>query len=465
MSEAAATTEPAPPDARVRPLSALPWLVFAAALGWNFWRISTPSLWRDEIVTATIVDAGPGGIYDVVHLMMDRIHVIYYGAIWVWTRGFGMSEISLRAPSAIAMAVAAAALFLLARRYTTITGALTAAAVFTILPSTTHYAHEARSYAFVVAGVVVATLLLHLAAETGDRKMWAGYAGALVFTVLFSFLALLILPAHAVFMWRRVPLRTAVAAWAPSVAVGGLIAAWSSRQSSQVSWIGEPTLGSLRIGLEELAGGERAALLFFSAGIALFVWMGVTRRWREWGWMFAAAASPALLWVLSHAEPLFVPRYILFAVPFYALVAGVVTARVLPPVGGLLFVCLVAYLTHPQLALVRGTAGHTDDFRAAQGLIAQHARSGDAVVFDTDVTRMGFEYYDDQGPARVADPLEGTPKLEFLPANAPCTAQALAGASRVWEVQLVESRVESCGTSLRLVSSESFGMVVVNQFE
>lgn len=465
MIEAAATTEPAPPGARVRQFGALPWIVFAAALSWNFWRIDTPSLWRDEIVTATVVDGGPGGIYGVVHLMMDRIHVIYYGVIWAWTRAFGMSEISLRAPSAIAMAVAAAVLFLLARRYTTTTGALTAAAIFVILPSTTHYAQEARSYAFAVAGIVVATLLLHLAAETGDRKMWAGYAGALVFTALFSFLALLILPAHAAFLWRRVPLRTAVAVWAPSVAVGGLIAVWSSRQSVQVSWIAEPTLGSLLSGIAELAGGEWTALLLISTGLALLVWMGVTHQWREWGWMFVAAASPVLLWMLSHIEPLFVPRYVLFAVPFCALIAGVVTARVLSPVVSLLFLCLVAYLTHPQQALVRGTAGHTDDFRTAQSLIAQQARPGDAVVFDTDVTRMGFEYYDGQGPARVADPLEGTPNLAFLPANAPCTAQALASASRVWEVQLVQSRVESCGTGLRLVSRESFGMVVVSQFE
>lgn len=438
-------------------------LVAIVALAWNFWRVASPSLWRDEFFTAYIAGAGPDGIYHVANRLMDRIHVAYYMVMWAWTSAFGTSEVSLRAPSVIAMAAAATALFLLARRYTTVTGSLIAAAIFLVVPSTTQYAQEARSYAFVVAGVVVATLLMHAAAERGGWKWWAGYAAALVFAATFSFIALLVLVAHAVFLWRRTTLRTAAAVWAPSVLIGGAIAAWSSQQSKQVSWIPEPTLAQLGTGFVRLAGTAPAALLFVTPVVVLAAWSVTSRRWRDFGWMLVAAALPVALWLVSHVEPMFIPRYVLWVVPVYALIAAIVTTR-FHPMLGLAFLVVLAYLTFPQQMQVRSAAGHGDDFRGAQQMIADQARPGDAITFDTEPGRMGFQYYDSQEPAAVADPLEGPPNWGFMPVNKACTAQGLAGATRVWEVQLANSKIGSCGTNLRVVSSTKFGNVTVNLF-
>lgn len=431
-------------------------LVGAIALVWNFWRVGTPSLWRDEFFTAYIAGAGPDGIFHVANKLMDRIHAAYYLVMWVWTQAFGMSEISLRAPSVIAMAIATVALFLLARRYTTVAGSLVAAGIFLALPSTIQYAQEARSYAFVVAGVVVATLLMHVAVERGGWTWWAGYAAALTFAALFSFISLLILIAHAAYMWRRAP-KAAALAWAPSLIVGLGIAIWSSQQAKQVSWIAEPTTGQLWTAALRLAGTAPAALLTLAPIVGLLIF------WRSHAWLLVAASLPVVLWVASHVEPMFIPRYILWVVPFYALIAAIVATR-FHVAAAVVFLIVLGLLTFPAQMQVRGSDGHGDDFRSAQRFITEQAQSGDAVAFDTEPARMGYEHYNQQ-PAAVADPLKGAPNWGFMPTNKPCATQALAGINRVWEVQLAKTRIPACGTNLHLTSTTWFGDVAVNLYE
>ncbi|QDQ93689.1 hypothetical protein FND50_24990 [Rhodococcus sp. WB9] len=443
------------------------------ALIFNLIRVGRPSMWRDEVVTALMAERGPKGIF-VLAGHMDLVHTPYYLTMWAWSVAFGTSEWSLRLPSVAAMAVAVAALFLLARRYTTTLGALIAAALFLVLPSTTRYAQEARSYAFIVAAVVISTLLLHVALESRRRGWWIAYAAALAVGALFSFMSLTIILAHLVLLWRRAPLRTASFAWFPGVFVGGLIAWFGSGQAQAVGWIPPADWKRLQDASMQLAGSQLTAMLFLAAVVALAVWMIGSHRWQDFGWLLIVAALPLLLWIAGHFASVFVVRYVLFAVPFYALIAAVVTTRV-HIVAALAFLLAVALLSYPEQREVRSQLGHGDDFRTAQALIAGQARPGDAIIFDFTAIRTGFDYYNDRTPTiPLADPLNVSAEEDlttFGNLSKPCTPDALGGIRRLWDVHVPGSPLVArtgqsiCGTDLRLVGTTPHGSVLVSLYQ
>ncbi|MDI9973367.1 glycosyltransferase family 39 protein [Rhodococcus sp. IEGM 1307] len=447
--------------------------VALVALFFNLRNIGRPSLWRDEVVTALMAERGPHGIV-VLAQNSDTVQAPYYLMMWAWSTLFGTSETSLRAISAIAVAIAVAALFQIAVRYTTTRGALVAATLFLVLPSTTRYAQEVRAQAFILAAIVVATLLLHLALADDRRARWIGYALALTFGALCSFMALMILAGHAALMWRRVPWRTAALAWSPALGVAATMFGLSFWRKNATEWIPPATWPRLKMVGGQLAGTETIALLFVAAVLAFAVWTGFSRQWQAHGWLLIVAALPVTLWLVGHVQNIFVARYVLFVVPFYALIAAMVLTRA-NVVAALAFLILVSHLAYPEQVKVRGFAGHGDDLRSAQAAVAQQARPGDAIIFDFTAIRAGFDYYNDRSPAPpLADPLNVSPGQEDLKTfgnlSKPCTAAALAGVDRVWDVHVLGSPLidrtgpRLCGSPLTLVTTTQHGGVLVSLY-
>src|SRR5712691_3577689 len=237
------------------------WMAIVPALitlGVTLYRIGVPSFTRDEGATLLAVHRS---FPQMIRMLgkVDVVHTEYYALTWAVTRVAGSAELAARAPSAVAMAVAAGGVTLLGQRLVSGRAGLAAGLLMAAFPSVSFYAEDAREYAIVTALATVASYFLVRAlqaAAPGDdgspRYSWlAGYAAALALLGLGNILSLLIIAPHAVTVavwhWRyRGPGQPFVLRWLVSVAVALIVvspvALIASGQAHQVQWIKPPGL-------------------------------------------------------------------------------------------------------------------------------------------------------------------------------------------------------------------------------
>ncbi|MEV0412867.1 hypothetical protein AB0I68_19200 [Streptomyces sp. NPDC050448] len=369
----------------------LVWLVPVVwTLGLGLWGLSRQdSVWRDEAATWQVAGRSAGEIRDMLG-NVDAVHGLYYLLMHGLFELFGASTTTLRLPSVLAVAAAAACVALVGRRLAGFWAGLGGGLALGLLPAVQFYLQEGRPYALVAAGAGLSTLLLVslLSAPPGRRAWprWAAYAVAVLVCALLNWLSLLILPAHAATLWwvragRGVWLRWA--AYGACAVAGALpLVLFSRSQSDQVSWI-PPLTWHMMIG--------PAILLAVGGGCALLDRPRVGR-------LSAAAVGLPLLAVpqlaligISLVQPLFLDRYVLFSMLGLALLIGaalgaaVRAARPRSPraaallVPGVVGIAVLAML--PLELDKRAPASRVDDVLAVAGEVARLGRPGDAVLF------------------------------------------------------------------------------------
>ena len=406
----------------------------------TLYRIGVPSFTRDEGATLLAVHRS---FPQMIRMLgnVDVVHTEYYALIWVVSRLAGSSELAARAPSAVAMAVAAGVVTLLGQRLVSGRAGLAAGLLMAAFPSVSAYAEDAREYAIVTGLATVASYLLVRALEAatppdagtpapeaagarqparpqGQRggpggrspgparpaRWLAGYAVALALLGLANILSLLLIAAHAitVAVWRRYcgGLGQSFALrWLASVAaaliVASPVALIASGQAHQVQWIKPPGLVAI-ITMAGLIGPQRMFLIVVAV-VAVALAAGLVRgraRLRAdwppglWGlalpWLFV---PPALLFgisVIHVVHPLYVFRYIAFCIPAAALLSGTALAALARGVVGwglavaALIVIAVAGL--PAQGSLRTPTGHGYGIRLADQAVARMARPGDALM-------------------------------------------------------------------------------------
>ncbi|WBM80753.1 glycosyltransferase family 39 protein [Cryobacterium breve] len=102
-------------------------LVISVAASWN------PSYWGDEAASVMSAERSLPSLFRMLGTI-DAVHGAYYLMLHFWIDLFGASEFSTRLPSAIAIGVATAGTFTLARMLTGARVAWIAAIVFAVLP-------------------------------------------------------------------------------------------------------------------------------------------------------------------------------------------------------------------------------------------------------------------------------------------------------------------------------------------
>jgi mannosyltransferase len=136
----------------------------------TLYRIGVPSFTRDEGATLLAVHRS---FPQLIRMLgnVDVVHTGYYALIWVVTRLGGSGELAARAPSAVAMAVAAAGVTLLGQRLASGRAGLAAGLLFAAFPSVSFYAENAREYAIVAALATIASYLLIRALEAATPTL------------------------------------------------------------------------------------------------------------------------------------------------------------------------------------------------------------------------------------------------------------------------------------------------------
>lgn len=371
-----------------------------------------PGIGWDEAATADVATRSPAEIWAMIQ-NVDAVIGPYYVVMHFWTSVFGLSELSLRLPSVLAMAAAVGLTAELGRRLIDPAAGLMAGLLLCALPAVSRYAQEARPYALCCLFAALATLLLHRNLDPGRGvAAWAGYAMAVVLIGLTHLVAVSVLGAHALIVLRRRNRRElvfwAAAAGAALLCLVPLILLGAGQRDEQIGWVTPPTTTQLIEAPGAVAGAAGTGFLLL--GLALVA----TRRWRG---LAALALVPVIVAAtLSHlGEPVWVvPRYLLIALfPFALLAAAAATYRtgLLRPALVLLVVAVTAVSAQRD---VRGVAGHAGgNYKQAAAVIRALDRPGDTIVFQSGRTmRTGISYHLRDEPDRPADVLVDRPAAE-----------------------------------------------------
>ena len=462
---------------------ALSWLVvivpMVAELAVGGYRISTPSLWRDEAATISGSQRPVGDLLAMIR-NQDAVHGFYYLLMHPVIAAGGISATTLRLPSLIAMCLTAGLTAALARRLAWASGipaaqvvGLLAGLALAAVPLTTRYAQEARPYALTSLFAVLATYLLVRAAPRPGWSPWILYGLALLVTGLFSLFALLLVLAHGVSLWwARGRSDGAVAApalrrWLVACLVTAVLLApvayLSAGQTSQINWVTTPTASTIASLLRAFAGATALvpvvavlALLGCSAGLGPRRARGLSMAAVALPWL---VLPPVLLIAVSFAKPVYVQRYVMFCLPALSMLtaAGLVwltvlarralagrgldrraadTLAIVP--AAVLVLATIALLVGAQ-RVVRLPGSKPDNLRAVAAVVGRNERPGDAIVYlpqDAELVGVAypapFRHLRDIGLGTSPD-ASGT--LRGLPASPAVVAARLRTVSRLWTVQ------------------------------
>jgi mannosyltransferase len=427
---------------------ALPTVV-AAVLGTL--GIGNRQLWLDELSTWRASTLPRSDYLQLLH-HIDLVQLPYYEFMRVWVGMFGASAVALRLPSVFAMTGATALVAVLGTRLASPRVALLAAGTFAVLPAVTRYAQEARPYAFVVAGAAGATLLLIDATRRGGRLRWVAYGVVLALTVALHLVAALLLVAHLGWVLRHRRVLPWLAVAIPALAPAGVLAAAAAGERNQISWV-DASWSSLVSVLSDLFLSYLLPfVVLVLAAIAL-----VPRRLAEphlapdapgqavpGAHLLLALWAVAPLAIVYFGHPivdLLVPRYLLFTLPAWALLAGLAIERLALASNGRVAAAAAAGLAALVLLSVPGQyAARTDpdwwpDLRGAAALVVAGAHPGDGVIFiDSHWNeRLSYQYYGESASA-PRDVLLARPEVVagYAPPECADLAACLAGTGRVW---------------------------------
>lgn len=355
-----------------------------------------PSVWGDE--AASIVSA-ERSLPSLLHMLMsvDAVHGTYYALLHGWIEVFGASPLSVRLPSAIAIACAAAGTYFLAEQLFSRRVGILAGIVCAVLPRMTYQGAEARSYALATAAIVWLTVLLvHLVhTRTHRRLSWFGYAvGLAACTFLFLFSALIVV-AHGIYLLSSAESRALFRRWLKAVALGVLLASpiivIGVTQHHQIAFLAQRTrITPELVVVEQWFGNVWLAVACWG----LIVFAGVV------GWSASRHSRPGLLLTLSWLilptvfllggsafVMMYTNRYLSFCAPAAAIAIalgiGLFRRKWLRVVALACIIALAVPIWYSQRTEFGKPGG--SDFAQVSAEMATLASPGDAVVFDESV--------------------------------------------------------------------------------
>ena len=437
------------------------WLPPLVALLFSLWGISTPSYWRDEAATIAAIRRPLG---DLIRMLgnVDAVHGAYYLMMWPLEHVLGSGALVLRLPSAVAVAVGAAVVAATGRRLISPWAGLGAGLLYAVLPVTSRYGQEARSYAMVMTVAAIASYLLVrvLQAEPARRRRWlVAYGASIAALGILNIFGLLLVPAHAVTIavacrrgLREPAVRRVAVGWLVAAAAGMAVASpllvFGWLQRGQIAWLGVNTSSSGLNTLFSLSGSflvTTTVLAVVAVSLVLSTEASRERRQAAWPGRLAELTLPWLivpplvLLVVSMAQPVYTSRYILICIPALALIGGAAAAFYGRLAGAIaLTVVLIAGAT-TQLGQ-RTTAGHYDDIVALDQIVAANARPGDYVLYtNPNSESFGAAYSYGLGKLpNIALKQGPNPSGTLAGSNASIAEirSRLAHAKRVWVVEI-----------------------------
>jgi mannosyltransferase len=390
---------PAEPEPLANPrLTVLAWLIpvlVTGALG--AWKLATPGLSEDELATWGMVSIDWSHFESVLR-NVDATLAPYYLLMRGWVALVGDTDLLLRLPSVVFAAAAAGFVagvgIKLGGRRVGLAGGL----IFALVPGLSRYAQDARPYALTMFAAALATFVLVKLLDQPRLRLYLAYTLAMMFVGLANVVALLLLLAHGLAVWQIRRSGRAFSAWLAAAVIAVLptlpLLYLGTRQSgTQITWIPPLTWSRLGDTPAQLFGAEIIAGAVMALALAAMSLRSSMRIITLWAVVPAAGLAAA-----QFITPLWVPRYLLFVLPAWALLAAMALRR-LTVLRGLVAVLGIGALSMPTQVTIRDVGGHEFASRDISSVIKANALPGDAVLFgpfdngDQRISRDAFDRY------------------------------------------------------------------------
>ena len=270
-------------------------LVGAIALGFNLYRLGTPSIWYDEAFSVELARQPLPLLWHIIWGPEPNME-LYYLLLHFWlgfTSFLGLlpTEFVVRFPSAVFAALSSVMVFLLGRRFLGITAGIVGAGLYLLNDLQLVYAQQTRSYSLQLLLICIAwyAFLLALTQESHQRRWWVcliGVATLAVYAHLFSLLilfaqvvtfgGLLVLPGP----WRGKVRHRLVAFIVSLVSIIALIMPMLlvSLHGSKTGWLPPPHLHDVYSLFLTISANSKIYMLILLACCAFGVLMTVLAR-------------------------------------------------------------------------------------------------------------------------------------------------------------------------------------------
>ena len=381
----------------------------------------SPSYWGDEAASVMSAERSLPSLFAMLG-RIDAVHGLYYLFLHFWIGAFGVSELSTRAPSAIALGIAAAGVVTVMRRFGSPLVAALAGGLFVMLPRMAFAGIEARSYALGTAAAVWLAVWFIRLLRSRSSRWWEWVAlGAGVGASAYLFLYLLLMAAvFGVVLVStaegRRRLRQGILSAAVMLAIAAPMIAIGSSQREQVAFLARRNYANpYSVIVNQWFGWVPLAVIGWLLVIALVVAAPRLDARRRTGVVLAVGwvvlPTAGLLIGNEFVAPMYNLRYVTFSAPALAmliaggaavlprLVQGMLdartrrrTARGLPapshrlrrPTVTLEIAVVFAIVALPINIAEAGPYAKDggSDLRQFSTIVSQVSQPGDAVIFD-----------------------------------------------------------------------------------
>jgi mannosyltransferase len=174
--------------------------VAVVALGFDLYRLGTPSIWFDEAFSVELARQPLPLLWHIIWGPEPNME-LYYLFLHFWSGltgflGLHSTEFVVRLPSAIFAALSSVMVFLLGRRFLGITAAIVGSGLYILNNVQLTYAQQTRAYSLQLLLICIAwyALFAVLSQESHQKRWWVCYIVATALAIyvhLFSFIILL----------------------------------------------------------------------------------------------------------------------------------------------------------------------------------------------------------------------------------------------------------------------------------
>lgn len=443
--------------------------------------LNTRPLWYDEAFAVLFAEKGfkamlAGTLTPVAGAASDVHPVVYYTALDFWMRIFGQSPFAVRLLSVFLGTLTVAVVYAIGKHLFDSQAAIVGMLIVAASPFQVYYSQETRMYAALGLCCALVVLFFLKATNTKRRKSsltdWVGLALSAALAMYMQNLAAFFLLAFGLSTLPRPRVLARVAAagaaafllWSPwFLNLPGQFA-----KLQQAYWVPRPNFVTLlqtalvyHTGEELIEARRLLPLALFTAIILPVFLLWQLFKQRSYAgpqhalWLTVLAVStPALLFLASLYQPVYIQRALLPAALMYSIALGwLLTEKAMPlPVrailGGLLAITAIAGLwTHYTFAQFP-----RPNFQEAVTFLRERAAPDDVVLHSNKLTFFPMYYYDRTLPQTfLADPpgsgsdTLALPTQDVLGLHADKDVETAVGETRtIWFV-IFEKEIEEYG--------------------
>lgn len=406
--------------------------LFAVAMGFNLYRLGSPSIWFDEALSVSRAQQSLAVLFKIVSTTQPNM-ALYYFMLHFWLSFVGLfgihpTEAVVRFPSALFAAFDSLLLYFLARRFLNSLMAVLAALLYLLNTLQLTYAQEARSYTLQLffLGLSWYALCVLFSSDLSQRyarRWWICFVIASVLSMYMQLFSEIVLVTQAIVAvvlcfvpttWRgrvRRQFRSLLLSW---ICIGLLAVPilYASRVGSKTGWLPIPTpgdvyhlfltmssqgkvllvlyallilLGLCGIILASLPGGQRLLKRLSFLSDEDMTEKARQKRFGEYmpfGLLLGCwLLCPVIItYVVSHiATHLFSPRYLVVIVPAFIMLIvlsiSILRWRKVQIGLGLCLVLLSLFYIPTYYA-----SAQVEDWRTGSFWLQQHYQPGDGLI-------------------------------------------------------------------------------------